>query len=61
MRLDPDSGREHLAHVAWNAIALLHYANNMNEPFKDAVAGLQELRELTARARKELKERENKG
>ena len=30
--LDPESGLEHLAHAAWNALALIHFSRQENRP-----------------------------
>ena len=46
-RIDNESGREHLAHVAWNAIALLHYADRpKGEHTEETLTRMRELREL---------------
>lgn len=47
-KIDADSGREHLAHVAWNAIAMLYHANRESEgePLEETLSRYRELREI---------------
>lgn len=46
--IDADSGREHLAHVAWNAIAMLYHANRESEgePLEETLSRYRELHEI---------------
>lgn len=38
-RLDPESGLHHLAHAAWNSLAMLYYALRRERPIPDEYSG----------------------